>query len=298
MGRLGRTTAATAHRDWLGSGLLGAGGESHKPKASRGKSSSRPSEGGRSRMRKRSIMWAGLVGLLAVIVVGTSVAATGKLGRTSKAGVLRMSIGAEPPSLDPGLATDTTSANILFNLMDPLIRLGDPPALKAEPGAATSWIGQGCRSSRSTCAARQVDERAARRPPATTSTRGCGRSRLSWARTTRTSSSGSRAPRRTTAAIRQGELQRAAGRRSGSRRRHVQAADHADLAAAVVHPAAVAHLVPARATRPPSTKYGKKWTEAGEHRHATGRSSSLVEARRVAARWSRTPAGVARSRSS
>ena len=30
-------------------------------------------------MRKRSIMWAGLVGLLAVIVVGTSVAATGKL---------------------------------------------------------------------------------------------------------------------------------------------------------------------------------------------------------------------------
>ena len=71
-------------------------------------------------MRKRSIMWAGLVGLLAVIVVGTSVAATGKSGRTSKAGVLRMSIGAEPPSLDAGLATDTTSASILFNIMDPL----------------------------------------------------------------------------------------------------------------------------------------------------------------------------------
>src|SRR5215216_3555203 len=47
--------------------------------------------------------------------------------------------GAEPPSLDPGLATDTTSANILFNIMDPLIRLGAPPALKPLPGAAASW---------------------------------------------------------------------------------------------------------------------------------------------------------------
>src|SRR4029079_19302596 len=94
-------------------------------------------------MRKRSIMWAGLVGLLAVIVVGTSVAATGKLGRTSKAGVLKMSIGAEPPSLDAGLATDTTSSRILFNIMDPLIRLGPGPALKAEPGAAKSWTTKG-----------------------------------------------------------------------------------------------------------------------------------------------------------
>jgi ABC-type oligopeptide transport system substrate-binding subunit len=88
-------------------------------------------------------MWAGLVGLLAVIVVGTSVAATGKLGRTGKAGVLRMSIGAEPPSLDAGLATDTTSSSILYNLMDPLIRLGPGPALKAEPGAAKSWTVKG-----------------------------------------------------------------------------------------------------------------------------------------------------------
>jgi len=94
-------------------------------------------------MRKRSIMWAGLVGLLAVIVVGTSVAATGKFGRTGKAGVFRMSVGAEPPSLDAGLATDTTSSSILFNLMDPLIRLGPGPALKAEPGAAKSWTVKG-----------------------------------------------------------------------------------------------------------------------------------------------------------
>jgi oligopeptide transport system substrate-binding protein len=94
-------------------------------------------------MQKRSIMWAGLVGILAVIVVGTSVAATGKAGRTSKAGVLRMSIGAEPPSLDAGLATDTTSSSILYNLMDPLIRLGPGPALKAEPGGAKSWTVKG-----------------------------------------------------------------------------------------------------------------------------------------------------------
>jgi oligopeptide transport system substrate-binding protein len=94
-------------------------------------------------MRKRSIMWAGLVGLLAVIVVGSSVAATGKLGRTDKAGVLRMSVGTEPPSLDAGLATDTTSSSIILNLMDPLIRLGPGPALKAEPGAAKSWTVRG-----------------------------------------------------------------------------------------------------------------------------------------------------------
>ncbi len=91
-------------------------------------------------MRKRSIMLAGLVGLLAVIVAGASVAATGKSGR---AGVLRMSIGAEPPSLDAGLATDTTSSSILYNIMDSLVRLGPAPALKAEPGAAKSWTVKG-----------------------------------------------------------------------------------------------------------------------------------------------------------
>jgi oligopeptide transport system substrate-binding protein len=87
-------------------------------------------------------MWAGLV-VVAAIVVGTAAAATGKLGSSSKAGVLRMSIGAEPPSLDAGLATDTTSSSVLQNIMDPLIRLGPAPALKAEPGAAKSWTVKG-----------------------------------------------------------------------------------------------------------------------------------------------------------
>src|SRR6266511_2278180 len=96
------------------------------------------------RMRNRSIVRAGLAGILAVIVVASSTAATGKFGQSQKAGVLRMSIGAEPPSLDAGLATDTTSSSILFNLMDPLIRLGPGPALKPLPGAAASWKGNGC----------------------------------------------------------------------------------------------------------------------------------------------------------
>src|SRR4029453_11119814 len=56
---------------------------------------------------------------------------------------LRMSIAAEPPSLDPGLATDTVSADMLFKPMDPLIGLGPPPALKAVPGAAASWSVKG-----------------------------------------------------------------------------------------------------------------------------------------------------------
>jgi oligopeptide transport system substrate-binding protein len=94
-------------------------------------------------MRKRSIIWAGLAGVLAVIAVGTAAAATGSFSTAAKAGVLRISIGAEPPSLDPGLATDTTSASILFNVMDPLIVLGPSPALKALPGAASSWSAKG-----------------------------------------------------------------------------------------------------------------------------------------------------------
>jgi len=95
------------------------------------------------RMRNRSIVRAGLAGILAVIVVASSTAATGKFGQSQKAGVLRMSIGAEPPSLDAGLATDTTSSSILFNLMDPLIRLGPGPSLKPLPGAAASWTVKG-----------------------------------------------------------------------------------------------------------------------------------------------------------
>ncbi len=50
---------------------------------------------------------------------------------------LTVNWGAEPPSLDPGLATDTTSSNILLNIMDPLVKLGDD--LKPVPSMAESW---------------------------------------------------------------------------------------------------------------------------------------------------------------
>ena len=46
--------------------------------------------------------------------------------------------GAEPPSLDPGLATDTTSSNVLLNIMDPLVKL-DEKTLKPVPSLAQSW---------------------------------------------------------------------------------------------------------------------------------------------------------------
>ncbi|MDQ3875981.1 MAG: peptide ABC transporter substrate-binding protein [Actinomycetota bacterium] len=46
--------------------------------------------------------------------------------------------GAEPPSLDPGLATDTTSANVLLNIMDPLVKL-EGENLEPKPNLAQSW---------------------------------------------------------------------------------------------------------------------------------------------------------------
>jgi oligopeptide transport system substrate-binding protein len=51
--------------------------------------------------------------------------------------VITVNWGAEPPSLDPGLASDTTSANILLNIMDPLVKLGED--LEPVPAAAESW---------------------------------------------------------------------------------------------------------------------------------------------------------------
>ena len=51
--------------------------------------------------------------------------------------VITVNWGAEPPSLDPGLATDTTSSNILLNIMDPLVKL-DEESLEPVPTAAES----------------------------------------------------------------------------------------------------------------------------------------------------------------
>src|SRR4029078_12995855 len=58
-------------------------------------------------------------------------------GKPAAKQVLKMAWGAEPPSLDPGLATDTTSSNVLLNIMDPLVKLGDD--LEPAPALAESW---------------------------------------------------------------------------------------------------------------------------------------------------------------
>lgn len=90
------------------------------------------------RKSRKWAWWAGAAVLVASIAAGSALAATG-----AKQQVLRESIGAEPPSLDPGLATDTTSSNILLNIMEPLVKLGPAPDLKPLPGAASSWTVKG-----------------------------------------------------------------------------------------------------------------------------------------------------------
>ena len=64
-------------------------------------------------------------------------ATTGDGGAEAAEQVITVNWGTEPPSLDPGLASDTTSANILLNIMDPLVKLDDD--LNPVPTAAESF---------------------------------------------------------------------------------------------------------------------------------------------------------------
>jgi len=87
----------------------------------------------------------GLFGALAIAAAGCGGGDEGGAGGTGGGGtgaaaeqILRMGWGAEPPSLDPGLATDTTSSNVLLAIMDPLVRL-NPETNEAEPSLAESW---------------------------------------------------------------------------------------------------------------------------------------------------------------
>src|SRR3954451_7095501 len=61
---------------------------------------------------------------------------SGTPGTNASGGMLRMAIGSEPPSLDPGLATDTTSALVVGNITLPIVRLGPAPDLKPQAGLA------------------------------------------------------------------------------------------------------------------------------------------------------------------
>src|SRR4051795_837136 len=98
-------------------------------------------------MRTRSsiVLAALLVAVAALVAAGcgggsssSSSGSGGGSGDLAANQTLTMSWGAEPPSLDPGLATDTTSSNVLLNIMDPLVKL-DPKTLKPVPSLAQSW---------------------------------------------------------------------------------------------------------------------------------------------------------------
>lgn len=100
-------------------------------------------------MRNRTPrLWLGLLAASLALVAagcggdkGGDAAGTGATtdGGGAKAAeqVITVNWGTEPPSLDPGLASDVTSANILLNIMDPLVRLDDD--LKPVPAAAESF---------------------------------------------------------------------------------------------------------------------------------------------------------------
>jgi oligopeptide transport system substrate-binding protein len=97
------------------------------------------------RSKRLVLLVAGLLGSFAVAAVGCGGGGGGGAAGTTGGGggeaanqTMTIAWGAEPPSLDPGLASDTTSANVLYNIMDPLIRL-NPKTQAAEPGLAESW---------------------------------------------------------------------------------------------------------------------------------------------------------------
>ncbi|HYJ92997.1 MAG TPA: peptide ABC transporter substrate-binding protein [Vicinamibacterales bacterium] len=88
----------------------------------------------------------GLLGAFALVAAGCGGGNEESSGGTSSGGgegpaanqTMTIAWGAEPPSLDPGLATDTTSSNVLLNIMDPIVRL-DPKTNEAVPSLAESW---------------------------------------------------------------------------------------------------------------------------------------------------------------
>jgi oligopeptide transport system substrate-binding protein len=95
------------------------------------------------RTRKFVLLVTGLLGALALAAAGCGGDEDGAGGGTGTGGAaaeqaITMAWGAEPPSLDPGRATDTTSSNVLLNIMDPLVRL-DPETNEAVPSLAESW---------------------------------------------------------------------------------------------------------------------------------------------------------------
>ena len=89
------------------------------------------------RSKRTGTLFLGLAALMSVLLV-TACGGGDDGGGEAADGVITVNWGAEPPSLDPGLATDTTSANILNNIMDPLVKLKGEE-LEPTPSLAESW---------------------------------------------------------------------------------------------------------------------------------------------------------------
>src|SRR3954470_20285590 len=110
----------------------------------------RPQRGGITNpMRTRSTiaLAALLVALAALVAAGCGGGSSSSNNNSGSGGgggslaadqTITIAWGAEPPSLDPGLATDTTSSNVLLNIMDPLLKR-DSKTLKPVPSLAQSW---------------------------------------------------------------------------------------------------------------------------------------------------------------
>ena len=95
------------------------------------------------RTRKFVLLVTGLLGAFALAAAGCGGGDDDGAGGGDGTGaaaeqVITVAWGAEPPSLDPGRATDTTSSNVLLNIMDPLVRL-NPDTNEAEAALAESW---------------------------------------------------------------------------------------------------------------------------------------------------------------
>lgn len=91
-----------------------------------------------SRNRWLSVALLSLVAVLVIAACGGSDDDGGNGGSGSAAAdqTLKWGLGAEY-QLDPGLATDTTSAKLVLNIFDPLVKLDDK--LNAVPSMAESW---------------------------------------------------------------------------------------------------------------------------------------------------------------
>jgi oligopeptide transport system substrate-binding protein len=104
------------------------------------------------RIKTLWLLLAAMVASLALVAAGCGgddddggdAAGTGETQETQAEGggeaaeqTITVNWGTEPPSLDPGLASDTTSANILLNIMDPLIKLDED--LNPVPSLAESF---------------------------------------------------------------------------------------------------------------------------------------------------------------